>query len=131
PGQATTPELIITAKPDRLEIQLHQSFAEKNAIYANRASRHNEALRIALGQGFRWQQMLHDNPKLDQRVLAKSEGVDYRYLTRALHMMMLAPDIMTSILDGTQPYRLSMSTFRTINIPICWNAQRKLLGFAA
>lgn len=125
------PKLSITQKPGHLEIQLHQSFAEKNAIYANRASRHNKALRTALGQGFRWQQMLHDNPNLDQRTLAKREGVDYRYLTRALHMMMLAPDIMTSILDGTQPDHLSMATFRTINMPICWNAQRKLLGFTA
>ena len=127
----TLPELTITRKSDQLEIQLQQPFAEKNAIYANRATRHNEALRTALGQGFRWQQMLHDAPKLDQRELAKKEGVDYRYLTRVLHMMMLAPDIMTSILDGTQPADLSMATFRTINMPICWNEQRKLLGFAS
>lgn len=131
PDPDVLPKLTIAAKPDYLEIQLHLSFAEKNAIYANRASRHNEALRTALGQGFRWQQMLHDDPKLDQRSLAKNEKVDYRYLTRTLHMMMLAPDIMTSILDGTQPAELSMSTFRTINIPICWNEQRKLLGYAS
>lgn len=127
----TLPEINIIAKPSHLEIQLHQSFAEKNAIYASRASRHNDALRTALGQGFRWQQMLHEDPELNQRILAKQEGVDYRYLTRALHMMFLAPDIMTAILDGTQPSHLSMATFRTINLPICWKAQRELFGFAA
>ena len=131
PDSDTLPAVDITQKPNHLEIQLHQSFAKKNAIYANRASRHSEPLRTALGQGFRWQYMLQDDPKLDQRILAKREGVDYRYLTRALHMMMLAPDIMTAILDGTQPADLSMATFRTITLPICWNAQRKLLGFAS
>jgi site-specific DNA recombinase len=131
PDADTMPALDITPKPNHLEIQLHLSFAEKNAIYANRARRHNKALRTALGQGCRWQQMLHDDPKLDQRTLAKREGVDYRYLTRTLQMMMLAPDIMTSMLDGTQPSHLSMNSFRTMTIPICWNEQRKLLGYVA
>ncbi|MGB1539818.1 MAG: recombinase family protein, partial [Rickettsiales bacterium] len=124
------PEITINQKPEHLEIKLPQSFAEKNAVYANRASQHNEALRTALGQGFKWQQMLHDDPKLEQRVLAKQEGIDYRYLTRVLHMMILAPDIMESILDGTQPHHLSMATFRKTNLPICWQEQRVMLGFA-
>jgi len=131
PDPETLLPLTITTKLDHLEIRLPQSFAEKNAIYANRASKHNEGLRTALGQGFKWQRMLQDDTTLDQRALAKQEGVDYRYLTRALHMMMLAPDVMTAILDGTQPSHLSMNTFRTINLPICWKAQRKLLGFAS
>lgn len=131
PDSDALPEVSITAKPSYLEIRLHQSFAEKNAIYASQSNRHNDGLRTALGQGFRWQQMLHDNPKLDQRTLAKQEGVDYRYLTRALHMMFLAPDIMTAILEGTQPASISMATFRTVNLPACWKAQRELLGFAS
>lgn len=75
--------------------------------------------------------MLQDDPTLDQRTLAKREGVDYRYLTRALQMMFLAPDIMTAILNGTQPAHLSMTTFRTITLPICWKTQRKLLRMEA
>lgn len=122
------PSITLTPKEEYLEILLHRSYAEKKGYKITRASRHNATLLTAIGNGYRWERMLQESPKLDQKQLAKQEGVDCRYLTRALHLMMLAPDIIKSILDGTQPDHLSLATFRNITLPICWQEQRKMLG---
>ena len=73
--------------------------------------------------------MLQNDHTLTQKELAKQENVDHRYMTRALHLLLLAPDIMTSILKGTQPEHFTLTYFRTVNLPICWQEQRELLRF--
>ena len=120
------PDFTVTAKEKTLEIELQYSFLKKVKSIVLR-NKHNETLLSAIGSAWRWEQMLRENPTLDQKQLAIQEKVDARYLQRALNLMFLAPDILTSILDGTQPDHLTMDSFKTINLPICWKAQRKLL----
>jgi site-specific DNA recombinase len=127
PSEEELLPITIIQRDGSLEITLHQSFMKASAIA--KASRHNKTLLNAIGQAYRWQQMLNKNQELTQRQLAKEHAVDARYLTRALHLLLLAPDILTSILKGTQPEHLSLATFRNINLPVYWNEQRQLLGF--
>lgn len=129
PEAAELSDITISPKGRYVEIKLPQSYAERKRYKVTQNSKHNSALLTAISSGYRWEQMLLKNPELDQKQLAQQEGVDYRYLTRALHLMFLAPDIIKSILDGTQPRHLTLASFRTITLPICWQEQRRMLNF--
>ena len=42
----------------------------------------------------------------------------------------LAPDIVTAIVEGRQPLALTAATLLAIQMPLCWKAQRAMLGFS-
>jgi hypothetical protein len=47
-----------------------------------------------------------------------------------LPLGLLAPDIVTGVLEGRQPVELTTSRLKWIgNLPPSWAAQRQLLGF--
>ncbi|HEY9090736.1 recombinase family protein [Parasphingorhabdus sp.] len=53
-----------------------------------------------------------------------------RHLQQLTRLSYLAPDIITAIIDGTQPVDLTgRKILRIGSVPLCWRAQRKLLGF--
>lgn len=53
------------------------------------------------------------------------------HLQQLLQISWLAPDIVAAIADGRQPVTLTGRRFlRATNIPLSWEAQRKLFGFA-
>lgn len=53
------------------------------------------------------------------------------HLVRLARLKFLAPDIVTSIIDGRQPPDLTARTLmRTRPLPLCWDEQRALFGFA-
>jgi hypothetical protein len=54
-----------------------------------------------------------------------------RELLRFARLSYLAPDIIAAILEGRQPEDLgTRQLLRTTGLPLCWNEQRRLLGFA-
>lgn len=54
-----------------------------------------------------------------------------RYIERLVRISWLVPDIITSIMDGTQPHDLTgRKLTRTNSIPLDWPSQRELFGFA-
>ena len=62
--------------------------------------------------------------------LSQRLNMNRRYISRLLRLAFLAPDIVESILEGTQPKSLSL--YDLIKpIPVDWDAQRKALGFTA
>ena len=53
-----------------------------------------------------------------------------RHLQQLTRLSYLAPDIVSAIVDGTQPVDLTgRKILRIGNVPLCWTAQRKLFGF--
>ena len=63
--------------------------------------------------------------------LAKHEGVSPSYFTRLVRLSYLAPDITQAILDGRQPSHLTADKLLAHSrLPIAWQGQRTLLGFA-
>ena len=53
-----------------------------------------------------------------------------RHVQQLARLSYLAPDIITAIIDGTQPVDLTgHKILRIGNVPLCWAAQRKLFGF--
>lgn len=58
------------------------------------------------------------------------EGYSRQHLTRLARLGYLAPDIVSSIVEGSQPAALSgRRLLRVANLPVEWAAQRRLLGF--
>lgn len=53
------------------------------------------------------------------------------HFARILRLNYLAPDIIASILDGTQPQNLTRKKLIHANLPMDWSLQRQLLGFPA
>lgn len=62
--------------------------------------------------------------------LAKQEGTTSHAVTRLIYRAFLAPDIVRTIMNGTQPATLNSDLLKTIvPLPLDWGEQRKLLGF--
>ncbi len=62
--------------------------------------------------------------------LAKSEGVDDRYVSCVLPLAFLAPDIVEAIVNGTQPANLTATKLvRKVDLAIDWKTQKHQLGF--
>jgi hypothetical protein len=59
----------------------------------------------------------------------EEEGVDRAHMSRMLTLTLLAPDIVDSILDGTQPGRLNISVLKK-GFPVDWGEQREWFGFS-
>ena len=53
-------------------------------------------------------------------------GVDNSYLARVLRLTLLAPDIIESMLSGTEPDGLSLGKLH--RAPVLWDEQREVLG---
>jgi site-specific DNA recombinase len=61
---------------------------------------------------------------------AKAMSLNQRYFSVLVKLAFLAPDIQAAILDGHQPLQLNRQRLaRITSMPMCWSAQRRLLGF--
>ena len=62
--------------------------------------------------------------------IAKAEGVTETYVGRLLPLAFLAPDIVESVLAGTQPVHVTAELLtKRVDLPIDWKVQESLLGF--
>ena len=64
--------------------------------------------------------------------IGEHEGVGKRYISRIIRLAFLAPSIIEEIARGQQPPDLTAEalTTRRGDLPLNWQAQRELLGFA-
>jgi hypothetical protein len=63
--------------------------------------------------------------------IAKSEGIVPSYATRLFRLTVLAPDIVSAILNGRHPPDLTARRLMDdTRLPLDWNEQRRSLGFA-
>ncbi len=82
----------------------------------------DSALVKALARAHRWQRMLDSGEFATIRELAEREGVTPSFLTRILRLTLLAPEIVTAVLDGTQFADLTLKTAMQ-HFPGEWTAQ--------
>ncbi len=59
-----------------------------------------------------------------------ARGVDDPYLRKLSCLAFLAPDIQRAILEGRQPADLRLADIISLDLPLRWDDQRDLLGFA-
>jgi site-specific DNA recombinase len=75
------------------------------------------------------QRLVEDHRECSPDELARIMDCRPGHFSRLIRLNYLAPDIVTAILDGTQPPSLTADGLRKANLPMDWSLQRKLLGF--
>ena len=85
-------------------------------------------LAVSVARAHRWRQLLDKGRFHSIGELAESINIDRAYIGRLLNLTLLAPDIIASILDGSEPSGLSLERL-TRNTPLSWEKQRRRFGF--
>lgn len=87
----------------------------------------DESLAKLVAKAHKWLRLLESGQFQSIKELAEKENVDNSYLSKVLNLTLLAPDIVTAILDGRQP---STMTWRELRkpFPALWTEQRQKWG---
>lgn len=101
--------------------------ADGKAIRTFKRSNYNPVLVNALVKSYRWNRLL-DSGEITISELAKREGLARTYVSRIVNLMMLAPEIISSILTGAQPATMHLQDL-TANLPVEWHRQKQVLKF--
>lgn len=104
----------IVKRGGRKEMQLPDSVKQPH--------RTDSTLVKALARAHRWQRMLNSGDFATITELAEREGLTPSFLTRILRLTLLAPEIVTAVLDGTQFADLTLKTAMQ-HFPGEWTAQ--------
>ena len=85
------------------------------------------ALVKALARAFRYQRMLDQGRYASITEMAAAERIERGYLGSLLRLTLLAPDIVSAILDGQQPDGMTLPGLMD-PFPNCWRGQIGLFG---
>lgn len=88
-----------------------------------RISMIDDRLVNALARGYRWQCMLEKGEYSSTEAIAAKEGVSRSFVSRLLRLLLLAPDIIESVLDGRHPGSLQAEVLKGA-LPLSWDQQR-------
>jgi len=95
---------------------------------AARAARPDPALLKAIARGHRWFRELASGTTASIREIAKREGVNDSYVKRLIPLALLAPEIVQTICDGSQPASLTAQALKhTAPLPLELTKQRQIL----
>ncbi|MEO5347944.1 MAG: hypothetical protein H7834_16445 [Magnetococcus sp. YQC-9] len=85
----------------------------------------DETLAKLVAKAHKWLKLIEGRKVASVRALAELEKVDESYMSKVLRLTLLAPDIVTAIIDGRQPDHL---TWRELSkpFPMLWSEQRAL-----
>lgn len=75
-------------------------------------------------------QLLLDNAEIPIARLVREQGKCKKRVYKLLRVAMLAPDIVLACVEGKQPVGLTVTSLLDSEIPMRWQDQRELLGFA-
>jgi hypothetical protein len=85
-------------------------------------TRADPALVKALARAFRYQRMLDEGRYANITEMAVAERLERGYLSSLLRLTLLAPDIVTAILEGRQPECMTLTMLMRPS-PVCWKQQ--------
>jgi hypothetical protein len=89
----------------------------------------DNALLKALARAHRWRRMIESGECASIAELAKAEGVNESYSCRVLRLSLLAPSIVTAILDGRHDLDVMLKQLMR-PLPVCWDEQIAALKIA-
>jgi len=115
---------IIVAPPDAGGTDATAKPGEPGAPEANPLVR-------KIARAFRLRDMMDSGEYVNQAALAAKVGINRSYMSRLIRLTLLAPDIITAIVEGREPSGLSVETLMKGDYPDDWPGQRQVLGFPA
>ena len=92
-----------------------------------RSSRTDNALLKALARAYRWRQMIEDGEYASITELAKAENINQSYACRILRLTLLAPSIISEILDEQMTSDLMLKQIMK-PLPARWDDQIAVLA---
>lgn len=99
--------------------------------HIDQPARRDPALIRLLTKAHLARQAVENGVDLSIAELASQAGYTRDYFGVLLRIAYLEPDIVTAILEGRQPAGLNRQRLaRATNLPVAWQAQREMLGFA-
>lgn len=126
-------KMIISEIPHSPGEQFHQSVESAwTTLKLSRqaaSQRTNNAMLKALAKAYRWRRMIENGTFTSITELAVAESVNQSYACRILRLTLLAPNIVTEILDGQYPSDLLLKRVMR-PLPIRWDEQRTVLKAA-
>ena len=96
------------------------------AVPAPPQPRIDNALLKALARAHRWRRMIENGEYASITELAKAEGVNQSYACRMLRLSLLAPSIVTAILDSRHDSDVMLKQLLK-PLPVRWDAQIAML----
>ena len=109
-----------------VEMRLVLQSGEKGAC----AAQVDPALIKAIVRARQWFEQVASGQAQSFAEIAMAEGVGRRYVANLIPLAFLAPDIVASILSGTQPVELTTQELtKRVDLPLDWAEQRAQLGF--
>jgi hypothetical protein len=118
--------LIIEAKRKRCGGEVHLVALPNGSVPVAHL---NPALIKAVARAQGWYEKLLQGGASDIRSLAQQAGMTERYVGKVFRCALLVPDIIESILNGSQPSDLNFQKLCQ-NIPLSWTEQRQQFGFS-
>ena len=91
------------------------------------AKRPDPSLLKAVARGHRWFKELASGRTASIREIAEREGVCDSYVKRLIPLALLAPDLVQSICDGSQPATLTAEALKHTALPLEWTKQQQIL----
>ena len=98
-----------------------------DAVPAPPQPRIDNALLKALARAHRWRRMIESGEYGSITELAKAEGVNQSYACRMLRLSLLAPSIVTAILDGRHESDVMLKQLMK-PLPVRWDEQMAALS---
>lgn len=92
-------------------------------------ARTDQTLIKVIARAFRWERLLRNGTYATLDEIAKAEKISPSYVSRVIRITLLAPEIITAVLDARHPPTFTMR--EVLNpFPVHWDEQLKIFGFA-
>lgn len=113
--------------PVRLKYDGHKTVLLKPDDHPQSEQQQLSPLQKAVIQGHQYRDQLESGQVRSVTELARKENVERAFLFRALSLVNLAPDLLESIMDGTEPPGLKLTKLKS-GFPDHWQDQRQLFS---
>jgi len=92
---------------------------------------YDEKMMQAFAKAYKWKLMIKEGKVKSLSEICKKENVGSSYASRIYRLNLVAPKIVKTVLEGTQPRTLLLQDFMGKAIPDLWQEQLEVYGFKA